>query len=128
MTLLVAGLVVYSTQQHHARHQLVLSAEMDGTYEAHINADDVVTGQQYGGTASAPYCNPNAPYAASCAFLTASGTMGGDAADYAHAYYENPMCHYRTLDKYLKDKPDRRTGKKELDYYKCGALWSGDFD
>ncbi len=83
-----------ASQPHKVAQTQLNQVEMMAIDEI-IENDNIVYNEWMGKSCYAPVPDATYTYANSCAFLTASGTLGGWAVEYADDYYNNPACYYR---------------------------------
>ena len=84
-----------------------------------IETDNIVYNVWMGRNCYAPHPDATYTYANSCAFLTASGTLGCWAVEYANDYYNNPACYYRI---------QAQLHNQTFNIWQCGSIRNTDFD
>ena len=84
-----------------------------------IETNNIIYNDWMGKSCYAPQYDNVYTYANSCAFLTASGTLGGMAVSYADSYYDDPACYYRI---------QAQLDNVAFDKWQCTAIRSDDFE
>ncbi len=84
-----------------------------------IETNNIIYNDWMGKSCYDPQPDATYTYANSCAFLTASGTLGGMAVSYADNYYDDPACYYRI---------QAQLNNIAFDKWQCTAMNANDFD
>ncbi|MBP5612170.1 MAG: hypothetical protein J6X20_05535 [Bacteroidales bacterium] len=116
---LVTILVAFhrTAQPKHVAQTQMSQVEMMAIDEI-IDIINIIYNQWMGKSCYVPQYDNSYPYANSCAFLTASGTLGGVPVDYADDYYDNPLCYYRI---------QAQQNNQQFDKWQCTSMWNPDF-